>query len=107
MFIFVELFHFIGEQIGFEVLVFGPAGPDIEPGGCSFLSILGFLNFLLVLEAPDFKSRNLSAVFAELVQQDYLLILGYHINCNFFMYVFQIKLKYLCSQPIKWQKFPR
>ena len=42
MFIFVELFPFVGEQIGFEVLVFGPAGPDIEPGRCTFLSILVF-----------------------------------------------------------------
>ena len=31
VFIFVELFRFVVEQIGFEVLVFGPAGPDIEP----------------------------------------------------------------------------
>ena len=40
VFIFVELFRFVGEQIGFEVLVFGPAGPDFEPGRCTFLSIL-------------------------------------------------------------------
>ena len=34
---------FVGEQIGFTVLVFGPAGPDIEPGRCTtFLSILVF-----------------------------------------------------------------
>ena len=44
VFIFVELFRFVGEQIGFEVLVFGPDiepvfGPDIEPGRCTFLSI--------------------------------------------------------------------
>ena len=32
VFIFVELFRFVVEQIGFEVLVFGPAGPDIDPG---------------------------------------------------------------------------
>ena len=32
VFIFVELFCFVGGEIGFEVLVFGPAGPDIEPG---------------------------------------------------------------------------
>ena len=49
MFIFVELFRFVGEQIGFEVLVFGPAGPDIEPGRRTFS------NFLLVLESPDIK----------------------------------------------------
>ena len=62
MFIFVELFRFVGEKIGFEVLVFGPAGTDIEPGRCTFLSILmffsqyfGFRNFLLVFESPDFK----------------------------------------------------
>ena len=30
--IFVELYRIVGEQIGLEVLVFGPAGPDIEPG---------------------------------------------------------------------------
>ena len=29
----------------FEVLVFGPAGPDIEPGRCTFLSILVFRIF--------------------------------------------------------------
>ena len=45
VFIFVELFRFVGEQIGFEVLVFGPAGPDIEPGRCTFLSILVFRIF--------------------------------------------------------------
>jgi len=45
MFIFVELFRFVGEQIGFEVLVFGPAGPDIEPGRSAFLSILVFRIF--------------------------------------------------------------
>ena len=42
MFIFVEFFCFVGEQIGFEVLVFGQAGPDIEPEQCTFLSILDF-----------------------------------------------------------------
>ena len=40
VFIFVELLCFVGQQIGFEVLVFGPAGPNIEPGRCAFLSIL-------------------------------------------------------------------
>ena len=49
MFIFVELFRFAGEQIGFQVLVFGLAGPDIEPGRCTFAI------FLLVLESPDFN----------------------------------------------------
>ena len=39
---FVALFRFVGEQIGFEVPVFGSAGPDIEPGRCTFLSILVF-----------------------------------------------------------------
>jgi len=46
VFIFVQLFRFVGEQIGFEVLVFGPVGPDIEPGRCTFLSILVFRIFL-------------------------------------------------------------
>ena len=32
-------------QIRFEVLVFGPAGPDIEPGRSTFLSILVFRIF--------------------------------------------------------------
>ena len=45
VFIFVELFRFVGEQIGFEVLVFGPAGPDVEPGLRTFLSILVFRIF--------------------------------------------------------------
>ena len=45
LFIFVELFRFLGEQIGLEVLVFGPAAPDIEPGRCTFLSILVFRIF--------------------------------------------------------------
>ena len=45
VFIFVELFRFLGQQIGFEVLVFGPAGPNIEPGRCAFLSILVFRIF--------------------------------------------------------------
>ena len=38
-------FRGVGEQIGFEVLVFGPAGPDIEPGRCTFHSILVFRIF--------------------------------------------------------------
>ena len=42
VFIFVELFRFVGEQIGFEVLVFGSASPDIELGQCTFLSISEF-----------------------------------------------------------------
>ena len=45
VFIFVEMFRFVGEQIDFEVLVFGPAGPDIELGRCTFLSILVFRIF--------------------------------------------------------------
>ena len=45
VFIFVEFFGFVGEQIGFEVLVFGPAGPDIDTGRCTFLSILVFRTF--------------------------------------------------------------
>ena len=52
VFIFVEMFRFVGEQIDFEVLVFGPAGPDIELGRCA--QYFGFPNFLLVLESPDF-----------------------------------------------------
>ena len=75
MFIFVEFFRFVGEQIGSEVLVFGPAGPDIEPGRCTFLSILTFRFFY----------RDLSAIFAEVVRRDYLVILGYHSKCNFYM----------------------
>ena len=42
---FVEFFRFVGEQIGFQVLVFGPAGAGIEPGRCTFLSILVFRIF--------------------------------------------------------------
>ena len=45
VFTFVELCRFVGEQIGFEVLLFGPAGPDIEPGRCTFRSILVFRIF--------------------------------------------------------------
>ena len=45
VFTFVKLFRFVGEQIGFEVLVFGLVGPDIEPGRCTFLSILVFRIF--------------------------------------------------------------
>ena len=46
VYICVELFRFVGEQIGgFELLVFGPAGPDIEPGRCAFLSILVLRSF--------------------------------------------------------------
>ena len=52
MFIFVELFRFVGEQIGFEVLVFGPAGPDMSHVLSQYF---GFQNFLLVLESPGFK----------------------------------------------------
>ena len=39
-------FRRVVEQIGFEVLVFDPAGPDIEPGRCTFLSILVFRIFV-------------------------------------------------------------
>lgn len=40
--LFVDLFCFVGEQIGFKVLVFGPAGSHIESGRCNFLTILDF-----------------------------------------------------------------
>ena len=40
--IFLELLRSVGEQIGFNVLVCGPAGPDIEPGRRTFLSTLVF-----------------------------------------------------------------
>ena len=49
MFLFVELFRFVGEQIGFEIVVFHPAGPDIESGQCTFLSILVFGTFFYFL----------------------------------------------------------
>ena len=54
VFIFVELFRFVGEQIGFKVFVFGPAGPYTRPDRCTFLSILvsqiffEFLNLLIL-----------------------------------------------------------
>ena len=64
MFIFVELFRFVGEQIGFEILVFGPAGPDIEPGRLTFLSVLVFRIFFSFLNLLISKSRNLSAILA-------------------------------------------
>ena len=41
----------------------------------------GFPNFPLVPESP----RNLSTTLAWLVWQDYLVILGYHSNSNFYM----------------------
>ena len=60
----VCLFSSSFEQIGFEVLVFGPAGPDIDPGWCTFLSILVFPIFFLFLNLLISKSRlNLSAIF--------------------------------------------
>ena len=58
MFIFVEFFRFVGEFIGFEVLVVGPAGPDIEPRQCTSSQHFGFPNSLLVLESPDFKIKQ-------------------------------------------------
>ena len=66
MYIFVELFRFLGEQIGFEVFVFGPAGPDIEPGRSTFLSILVFRTFFSSFNLLISKSGNLSAIFAQL-----------------------------------------
>jgi len=33
---FIDLFRFVAHQIGSKVLVFGPAGPDIEPSRCPF-----------------------------------------------------------------------
>ena len=33
---FIDLFRFVAHQISFKVLVFGPAGPDIEPSRCPF-----------------------------------------------------------------------
>ena len=44
MFIFVELFRLVGEQIGFEVLVFGPAGPDLSQVDVLF-SVFWFYEF--------------------------------------------------------------
>ena len=64
MFIFIELFRLVGEQIGFEVLVFGPAGPDIEPDRCTFLSISQDSNpvespeFFRFISSVDFKHRT-------------------------------------------------
>ena len=55
-FYFVELFPFVGDQIGFEVLVFGPAGPDIEPGRCTFLNILVFRIFFSFMNLLISKS---------------------------------------------------
>ena len=48
LFIFVELFCFVREQIGFKVLVFGPAGPDTK-GWYTFLSIFVFWIFIKFL----------------------------------------------------------
>ena len=54
----------IGEKIGFEVLDFGPAGPDTEPGQCTF-SVFWFSEFSFkFLNLLISKSRlNLSAIF--------------------------------------------
>ena len=41
-FFVIKSSRFVGEQIGFKILVFRPAGPDIEPGRCTALSILVF-----------------------------------------------------------------
>ena len=63
VFIFVELFC-VGEKIGFEVLDFGPAGPDTEPGQHTF-SVFWFSEFSFkFLNLLISKSRlNLSAIF--------------------------------------------
>ena len=58
MFTLVELFRFVGEPIGFEVFVFGPAGPDIEPGRCTFLSILVFRIFQNLEIFPRFLRNS-------------------------------------------------
>ena len=42
LFIFVDLFQLVGELVGFKGLIFGPAGPDFEPGRYTFLSTLVF-----------------------------------------------------------------
>ena len=56
LFSLVELFRFVAEQIGFKVPVFRPLGPDIDPGRCTFLTVVfcsSVVNFLLVLESPE------------------------------------------------------
>ena len=39
LFIFAELFRFVGEQSAFKVFVFA-TGPDVDPGRFTFPSIL-------------------------------------------------------------------
>ena len=53
MFIFVELFC-VGEKIGFEVLDFGPAGPDTEPGQHTF-SVFWFSEFSFKVARTSFQ----------------------------------------------------
>ena len=55
LFIFVYLFCFVGEQIGFKVFVFGLAGQDIK--------YFVFLNLLSVLESSEFQSLEILAPF--------------------------------------------
>ena len=54
------------DQIGFKVLVFSLAGPDIEPGRCTFLSILpGSLNcFLNLLNFKIWKYKLYLSILA-------------------------------------------
>ena len=56
VFIFVELFRFVGEQIGFEVhSCFRPSWSRHCARSMHFSQYFGFPNFLLVLESPDLK----------------------------------------------------
>ena len=108
VFIFIELFC-VGEKIGFEVLDFGPAGPDTEPGQWLLSQYFGFPNSPLSSWISWFQ--NLEWIFLpflcnscdEIIWWFWLTIVTVIFTCRYF----KIKLKYLCSQSIKWQEFLR
>ena len=90
------------EKIGFKVLVFSPAGPDIAPDQYTFLSssvFWIFFQFLILWISKSF--HHFFVTCTTRLCGDF----SYHTDYNFQMYMFQIKLKYLCSQPIKVLKF--
>ena len=92
---FVELFHFVYQQIGFKVIVFSLAGPDIKPGRCTFLSILtGSLNCFQFLNLLNFKLWKYKSYLSILAVTETCLFL--FVGCFFLLALFGLAL-FVCD----------
>ena len=88
MFIFVELFRVVGEQIGFEVLVFCPASPDMVDVLFSvfWFSEFSFSSWIYWFQNLEIFPPFLRNSYDEIIWWFWVTIVTVNFTCRYFKF---------------------